>query len=923
MDSPPTTSADPLVGRLLEGRYRLDAALARGGMATVYAATDTRLDRGVAVKVMHRALADDPEFVARFTREARAAARLSSAEVVAVHDQGTDDATGLAYLVMEHVRGGTLRDLLRAQGAQSPARAVALVEPVLRALAAAHAAGLVHRDVKPENVLLAEDGRIKVADFGLARAVEASTLTATTGLMMGTAAYMAPEQVDTGHADPRSDVYAAGVVLWELLTGTPPYGGDSHVRVAYRHVHEDVPPPSTVVAGLSPALDELVVRATRRQPSARPVDGGAFLAELRAVREGMPAVPAQPDHLTLALSSTLVVPRPTDPTDPDAAADPADPALVTSSRRPRRGVVVAVLVALATVAALLGGWYLGGRSTPVPAVLGVTAEIAREQLEAAGFTVSTTQDFSETAAPGTVAEQSPEPREDARVGSTVELVLSRGPDRRVLPTLVGLSQEAATERITGVGLRVGTVVRAFSDELVGQVVAVGAPAGTRLRPGSPVNLTVSKGVELLDVPSAVGRGRAAAGQLLEAAGFAVTSEEVFSDTVPSGTVVAQDPPGGRLQRGGSVALQVSKGPERVVVPDLSGLSDKQAKAAAGRGGAEGQERAVVPVRRRHGRRAEAGSRHPGTAGFDGHLPLDLTALPRPPGTWHTPSVPPRKPSPVGSHVPVAGGLTKGLDYAQEIGARAVQVFVSNPRGWAPSAGDPAQDALFRGRCADEGIPAFVHAPYLINFGSPTEATLGKSVAALSHALGRAAAIGASGVVVHAGSAVAGAHREDAMDQLREHLLPVLDTLEPDGPRLLVEPTAGGGQALAATVQDLGPWFARLEDHPMLGVCLDTCHAFAAGHDLAAPGGMKRTLDALVKTVGRGRLALVHANDSKDPLGSSRDRHEAIGQGLIGKDPFTELFRHPATRGVPVLIETPGDAASHRRDVDLLCALRDG
>ena len=284
-------------------------------------------------------------------------------------------------------------------------------------------------------------------------------------------------------------------------------------------------------------------------------------------------------------------------------------------------------------------------------------------------------------------------------------------------------------------------------------------------------------------------------------------------------------------------------------------------------------------------------------------------------------MPPRKPSPVGSHVPVGGGLARGLAYGREIGAGALQVFVSNPRGWAPSAGDPAQDEAFRDDCRRSGIPVFVHAPYLVNFGSPTETTRRRSVEAVRHALARGASIGARGVVVHAGSAVAGAHRDEAMQHLRELLLPLLDEV-PDGLRLLVEPTAGGGQALAATVQDLGPWCAQLDDHPALGVCLDTCHAFAAGHDLAAPGGMKRTLDALVKTVGRGRLALVHANDSKDPLGSARDRHEAIGAGQIGQDPFAELFRHPATRGVPVLVETPGDAASHRRDIELLCSLRD-
>ncbi len=277
---------------------------------------------------------------------------------------------------------------------------------------------------------------------------------------------------------------------------------------------------------------------------------------------------------------------------------------------------------------------------------------------------------------------------------------------------------------------------------------------------------------------------------------------------------------------------------------------------------------------------------------------------------------------MGAHVPVAGGLVKGLAYAEEIGAAAVQVFVSNPRGWAPSAGDPAKDEEFRGLCRQRNLPAFVHAPYLVNFGSPTEATLRKSVDAVAHALRRGAEIGAQGVVVHAGSAVAGAHRDEAMTQLREHLLPVLDSLPADGPRLLIEPTAGGGQALAATVQDLAPYFAQLDEHPLLGVCLDTCHAFAAGHDLAAPGGIKKTLDALVRAVGRGRLGLVHANDSKDPLGSLRDRHEAIGQGQIGKDPFVELFRHPATRGVAVVVETPGDASAHKRDIDLLCALRD-
>jgi deoxyribonuclease-4 len=286
-------------------------------------------------------------------------------------------------------------------------------------------------------------------------------------------------------------------------------------------------------------------------------------------------------------------------------------------------------------------------------------------------------------------------------------------------------------------------------------------------------------------------------------------------------------------------------------------------------------------------------------------------------------MPPRKPSPVGAHVFVAGGLANGaLAYAREIGAEAVQVFVSNPRGWAPSAGDPAKDEAFRSACADRGMPVFVHAPYLVNFGSPSEATQAKSAASVAHSLGRGRRIGARGVVVHAGSAVDSEHRGIALSQVRELLLPILDGLADEDPMVLIEPTAGGGRPLACTVEDLPALFAVLDDHPRLGVCLDTCHAYAAGQDLARPGGVREWLNGLVRAVGRGRLGLVHANDSRDPLGSRRDRHTNIGAGSIGVEPFAELFRHPATRGVPVLVETPGKTADHVADIARLKSLRD-
>ncbi|MFF7139948.1 deoxyribonuclease IV [Streptomyces nodosus] len=282
-------------------------------------------------------------------------------------------------------------------------------------------------------------------------------------------------------------------------------------------------------------------------------------------------------------------------------------------------------------------------------------------------------------------------------------------------------------------------------------------------------------------------------------------------------------------------------------------------------------------------------------------------------------------NPIGGHVPVAGGLNSvGLTYAHDLGAETVQVFVANPRGWATPAGDPRQDEAFRTACADGAVPAYVHAPYLINFGSHTEATVEKSVASLRHSLRRGRAIGALGVVVHTGSATGGRERAVALEQVRERMLPLLDELtHDDDPYLLLEPTAGQGASLCSRVPDLGPYFEALDAHPKLGVCLDTCHVFAAGHDLTGPNGMHRTLDLLVDTVGTGRLKLIHANDSQDVVGAHKDRHANIGSGHIGEDPFRALMTHPATEGVPLVIETPGGKEGHTADVERLKKLRDG
>jgi deoxyribonuclease-4 len=276
---------------------------------------------------------------------------------------------------------------------------------------------------------------------------------------------------------------------------------------------------------------------------------------------------------------------------------------------------------------------------------------------------------------------------------------------------------------------------------------------------------------------------------------------------------------------------------------------------------------------------------------------------------------------IGSHVPVAGGLaTAGLAYAEKIGATAIQVFAGNPRGWAASPGSPSEDAALRRHIDATGLPVYIHTPYLVNLGSPTPATLEKSVAAVRHGLRRGAEIGARGVVVHTGSAVGGSRYADAFAQLHDHLLPLLDEIPADGPDLLLEPMAGQGRMLCARVEDLGPYLAALDDHPRAAVCLDTCHAFAAGHDLTGPDGVAEMFAALAEHAP-GRLRLVHANDSADVRGSNRDRHARIGTGHIGEAGFAALLAHPMGASVPWVLETPGDADAHAADIALLHDLR--
>ncbi|MFL6061118.1 MAG: Stk1 family PASTA domain-containing Ser/Thr kinase [Marmoricola sp.] len=612
---------DPLIGRVLDGRYRVESKVARGGMATVYRAHDERLDRTVAVKVMHPGMGDDPEFVARFEREARSAARLSHHNVVAVFDQGED--AGTLFLVMEYLPGLTLRDEIRKSAPMEPGKALALIEPVLAALAAAHDAGMIHRDVKPENVLIGADGRVKVADFGLARAVNAETQhTATGGVLIGTVSYLSPELVVDGKADARSDVYAAGVLIYEMLTGVKPHQAESPIQIAYKHVHEDVPPPSARVPGLPAYVDALVARSTARDRDLRPADARVLLHQVRLVRQALdhgvtedPDLVADlmpnPNHASEELTENLGTPRPVVPVDevydvdldhtatirPGAAAptvppvaapaprpvmQPAPPPPVTRPapepprdherpRRSRRGLHLLIGLLVLALVVGVGAWRIGHYTT-LPSVLSQDTATATARLEKAGLKVSVGDPvYSATIPSGQVVSTDPGPGSKVAKGSTVTLHVSRGPDVHAVPVTKGKTLEEAQTLIEGASLKVGTISQKYSDTVdEGEVVGTNPVAGKQLARDTAVNIIVSKGKKPIAVPDYTGRSGQLARTKLAHLGFKVSSSEAYSDTVATGHVISQSPSNGIGYKGDTITLVVSRGPELVEVPKVRG-----------------------------------------------------------------------------------------------------------------------------------------------------------------------------------------------------------------------------------------------------------------------------------------------------------------------------------------------------------------
>lgn len=626
------TGEPPPIGQVLDGRYRVESRIATGGMATVYRAVDTRLDRELALKVMHPSLAGDAAFVERFIREAKSVARLAHPNVVGVYDQGTDGT--YVYLAMEYVSGCTLRDVLRDRGALRPRVALDVLEPMLAALGAAHHAGMVHRDMKPENVLIGDDGRVKVADFGLVRAVDTQTSVGT-DTILGTVSYLAPEQIEQGTTDTRTDLYACGVMLHEMLTGAKPHTGGTPAQVLYQHLHEDMPAPSASVPGLAPELDALVARATARAADGRPQDAGAMLYETRGVRARLTAaqldaVPPRAKQPQPGLAEVLaadtalnegrmpsaavspggseertsVLPRPAaaahdlghggqagygpadgyggeddlNRTARFAAPPPHDPG-PRGRRAGGRGFVVALAVALLMLVGT-GVWYINaGQFTQTPAVLDKTESDARKTLGDSGLDVNVTRDYSERVERGHVIESNPDPGDRIRRTGTVTLVVSKGPEIVKVPELTGTTLAEAKRKLKTAGLESGVVEQEFSDETArGSVIASSPDAGTERRPGTPVALTVSKGAPV-DVPDVVGDDEDSAVDELREEGLKVriAPARVFSEE-DEGSIARQSPAeGGTAAEGDTVTLTVSKGQDLVDVPDVEDLGKKQAR----------------------------------------------------------------------------------------------------------------------------------------------------------------------------------------------------------------------------------------------------------------------------------------------------------------------------------------------------------
>lgn len=601
---------DPLIGRLIDQRYRVTRRLARGGMATVYVAQDERLERPVALKVMHPHLAESDAFVERFHREARAAARIVHPGVVSVFDQGV--VSGQGFLVMELIDGTNLRALLNAQGAFTIPQALRYTTDILEALRAAHRMGVIHRDIKPENILVPTDGPAKVADFGLARAVSEGS-TSATGNMLGTVAYIAPEIALTTEANARSDLYSVGIMLYEMLTGAVPWADESPLQIASHHVSEDVPSPSATLPWIPREIDDLIAALTARNPANRCADASDALDLVARAAASIPSdianrraevahedsrsgsettalnTEVMPTQLTQAMPAPAVttataLPTATAVTTVQASTPPeTTSAGELPAKMSTRAILLAVIAFLLIVAASFGGswwWteYGPGSYLTMPTTTGRDLADVQADLGAIGLASSVEEEFSDDVQSGIVTHSDPDGGSSVHKSTNVQLYVSKGIDMKDVPNVVGKGQDEASRTLADAGLALGAVTDAYSEEVPpGQVISQSVAAGTSLAHDSTVDVVLSKGREPRTVPTLTGKGASAAKSSIEALGLVASPTEAYSDTVPEGQVISQQTrEGSTVYRGDSVSYTVSKGPEMVTVPDVVGLQRQEA-----------------------------------------------------------------------------------------------------------------------------------------------------------------------------------------------------------------------------------------------------------------------------------------------------------------------------------------------------------
>jgi serine/threonine-protein kinase len=581
-----------LIGQTIGNRYRVESQVASGGMATVYLATDQRLDRQLAIKVIHQHLANDPNFQEKFVLEAKTAAKLSHPNLVNVFDQGTD--AGTTYLVMEFVPGITLRDALNEYGPLPALRALEMLAQILSGLAAAHRAGILHRDLKPDNVLLADDGRVKLGDFGLARAISAHT---STGDLVGTIAYLSPELVTRGLADARSDVYAAGILLYELLTGKQPFEGEQAVQIAYQHANSTVPAPSLIASQTPAAIDRLVAWATAKLPVDRPTDAAELLAKVNALISDLKAGNADKttvmDFAPIDANATQVINPVANSTGASQATETIFDSSATqvltplatesepqalSSFQGRIGLRLTIATLLVVLLGSGAGWWFGsgpGALAVVPNLTSRTVSSAESALTALSPKISLINENSMTVTKGLVIRTEPAAGAYLAKGSDLKLFVSLGPKLIVAPSLKGLNVAEATAKLIGAGFRLGQVNSWFDSNPIGQVYDHLGSDGTPIPEGSAVELKVSLG----PIPVVSGIDQAIAVTAIEATGLKISSiQQEFSDTVAPGKAIGLVPQTKPLGAGGSVQLLVSKGPNLVIMPKVVGETVLAAKA---------------------------------------------------------------------------------------------------------------------------------------------------------------------------------------------------------------------------------------------------------------------------------------------------------------------------------------------------------